>query len=147
MKPGITWEDLKAIHDRYPVDDADVRALLARVPPSWKMGRHDDFDDNAGRYFTRGTLQVIVSLGRYDDGNLWVHVSVCGRTGATRFHLPSWEELKRVKHDFIGEDAWAYQVFPSSKDYVNDHAYVLHLFALFDGKPALPDFTRGLGTL
>jgi hypothetical protein len=147
MKPGITWEDFQAIHERYPVDEADVRAMLARVPPSWKMGRRDDFDDRAGCYFMRGTLQVIQSLGRYDDGNLWVHVSVCGRTGAGRFYLPTWEEVKRVKNDFIGENAWAYQVFPGSQDYVNDHPYVLHLFARLDGRSALPDFTRGLGTL
>jgi hypothetical protein len=56
--------------------------------------------------------------------------------------------MKRVKNDFIGEDRWAYQVFPSSKEYVNTNPNVLHLFSLFeDGAPALPDFTWGLGSL
>jgi hypothetical protein len=76
-----------------------------------------------------------------------VHVSACGRTAKGSFYLPSWEEFKRVKNDFIGEDNWAYQIFPPKKDYINQHACVLHLFALFENKAALPDFTRGTGGL
>ena len=138
-------EDVEAIQAKHAVDESDVRALLARVPPSWRMGRPWGGED--GAYFLRGGLQVICSLSRESDGHLWVHASVCGRTGPTKFFLPSWEDLKRVKNDFCGEDAWAYQVLPAKKDYVNQHPYVLHLFARFDGQPALPDFTHGLGTI
>ena len=99
-----------------------------------------------GASFRRGTLQVIYTVQKYEDRRVWLHVSVCGRKGAG-FYLPSFEELKRVKRDFIGEDAWAYQVFPSAKDYVNQHPCVLHLYALMDGAPALPDFTWGLGAI
>lgn len=141
-----TLEELQDVRRRYPVDPADVRAMLARVPPSWSFIQEFDSTDD-GAVFRRGSLQVIMSLGRYDDGRLWVHVSVCGRTGSHRFYLPSWEELKRVKDDFIGRDAWAYQVLPAQVEYVNHNEHVLHLYALLAGKPALPDFTRGLGTL
>lgn len=92
-------------------------------------------------------MQVIFSVLRYEDGRIWIHVSACLRTTSGGFMLPGWEDMKRMKNDFIGEDKWAYQVFPSAKDYINHNPWVLHLFALFDGAPALPDFTWGLGTL
>jgi len=142
MKGHPTLEELRDVHDRYPVDPAQVRAMLARVPPSWTLlERSQD-----GAAFRRSTIQVLISLELYDDHALWVHVSLCGRTGQAKFCLPSWEELKRVKQDFIG-DRWAYQVLPPASEYVNQHPYVLHLFARFEGEPALPDFTRGLGVL
>jgi len=123
------------------VEEGEVNAALARVPPAWtQVARGED-----GAAFRRGTLQAILSVERH-DGALWLHVSACGRTGERRFYLPSWEEMKRVKQDFLG-DVWAYGVLPPAKDYVNDHPSVLHLFARMDGASALPDFTRGTGTL
>jgi len=123
------------------VEEGEVNAALARVAPAWTLvARAED-----GAAFRRGTLQAILSVERH-DGALWLHVSACGRTGERRFYLPSWEEMKRVKQDFLG-DVWAYGVLPPAKDYVNDHPCVLHLFARGDGGSALPDFTRGTGTL
>lgn len=138
-----TLEQMMAVADRYPVDPAQVRAMLARVPPSWSLIEKS----GDGAAFRRGVVQVMISLALYDDRNLWLHVSATGRTGEKKFHLPSWEDLKRVKRDFIGEDRWAYQVLPPEAEYINQHPCVLHLFALFENHPALPDFTRGLGTL
>lgn len=144
---GLTFEDLKAIHDRDKPPEEDVRAMLARVPPSWQMILDQNGERVAedGAAFRRGSIQVLFTLSRESDGELWVHVSACGRTGASKFYLPDWQDMKRVKRDFIGEDAWAYQVFPAAKDYINQHPYVLHLFARLDGRPALPDFTKGTG--
>ncbi len=139
----ITPEQIEAVEKIARVDDNVVRAAMSRVPPAWKIIQHMP----AGGAFVRGTLQVLYTVQRYDDGRIWVHASVCGRTGQSAWYLPSFEDLKRVKHDFIGEDRWAYQVFPSAKDYVNQHPYVLHLYALMDGSPALPDFTWGLNTI
>ena len=141
MRPGLTVHDLKDLWQKSAADPAGVRAMLARIPPSWTMVS----STGDGAMFKRGGVQVICSLSREEDGELWVHVSACGREGG-RFSLPSWESLKRVKHDFFG-DGWAYQVFPPKEDYVNIHPYVLHLFGRFDGKPALPDFTRGTGSI
>jgi hypothetical protein len=143
MNVNPTLAQLRAVRERYPVDPAQVRAMLMRIPPSWTK-IEDSLD---GACFVRGTVQVIVSLGLYDDGQLWIHASLCGRTGQNKFCLPSWEELKRVKHDFIGDERWAYQVLPPPTDYINQNPSVLHLFARFEGANALPDFTRGLGTL
>lgn len=125
------------------VDDSIVRAALSRVPPSWKLIQKMP----EGGAFTRGSIQVLYTVQRYDDGRIWVHASACGRTGEKSWYLPSFDDLKRVKHDFIGEDKWAYQVFPSTKQYIKQHPYVLHLYALMDGSPALPDFTWGLGSI
>jgi len=140
---NIDQEQLDAVEARCAVDEDVVRAALARIGPAWKMIQREV----GGGAFVRGTLQVIFSCCKYEDGRVWLHVSVCGRKGQREFYTPSFEELKRVKHDFIGEDKWAYQVFPSSKQYVNHHENVLHLYSLMDGTPALPDFTWGLGTI
>lgn len=137
-----TYDELKAVFDRYPVDAADVRAALARVPPSWTLIEETEH----GAYFLRGKMQVGFTVGKYDDGNLWLHTSATRRAGRS-FELPSWDDLKRVKNDFVGADKWAYQVFPDERQYVNDNPYVLHLFARYDRAAALPDFTRGLNTL
>lgn len=143
MKGSPTIEELRAVSEKYPVDPADVRSMLARVPPSWSLIEKS----GDGASFRRGGVQAIISLGKYDDGQLWVHVSACGRTGRDKFHLPDWDELKRVKSDFIGQDRWAYQVLPPAEEFINQNVFVLHLFARFDGNPALPDFSRGLGVL
>jgi hypothetical protein len=137
-------ERLAAVRRKAYVEDSVVRGALARVPPSWRM---EIRLDEQTAVFRRGELQVMLSVSRYEDGRTWIHVSACGRTGPTRFHLPSWEQMKRVKNDFIGEDRWAYQVFPDARHYINQNPTVLHLFALLDGEPALPDFTWGLGIL
>jgi hypothetical protein len=139
----IPAEQLEAIDAMARVDDAVVRAAMSRVPASWKLVEKMP----AGGAFVRGSIQVLYTVSRYEDGRIWVHASAAGRRGENSWFLPTFEDLKRVKHDFIGEDRWAYQVFPSSKDYVNQHPYVLHLYALMDGSPALPDFTMGLGTI
>jgi hypothetical protein len=150
---GMDPDRIHKLHEDTYVDDSVVRAVLARVPPSWSVIQLTP----AGGWFKRSSLQVGLSVQRYGSSDVWVHVSVCGRKGntdgphdprhASSYYLPSFDDLKRVKHDFVGEDRWAYQVFPSSKDYVNHQPYVLHLYALMDGKPALPDFTMGLGTI
>jgi hypothetical protein len=150
---GMGRDRIDDLYEKTYVDDSIVRAVLSRVPPSWSVINLSD----SGGWFKRGSLQVGITVQRYGSSDIWVHVSVCGRKGQSlgpgdprhmsSYYLPSFEELKRVKHDFVGEDRWAYQVFPSSKDYVNQQPHTLHLYALMDGKPALPDFTMGLGTI
>ncbi len=139
----ITQEQIYAAEKVAYVEPDVVRSVMARVPPSWNLLRHLP----AGAAFGRAGIQVLFTVQRYGDGKIWLHCSCCGRRGENSWFLPDWEQFKRVKNDFIGPDRWAYQVLPSQKDYVNQHAYVLHLYALLDGEPALPDFTWGLGTI
>ena len=137
-----TPEEIRAAQEAGRPEPEHVRAMLARVPPSWNL-----VDKGAdGAAFQRGTIQVVMTLAKYEDHQLWIHTSLCGRVSREKFYLPTWEDVKRVKHDFIGNH-WAYVVFPPENKYVNQNPYVLHLFARFDGESALPDFTRGLGTL
>jgi hypothetical protein len=124
-------------------DSVDVWAVLDAVPKSW-----DRIEIRAdGAAYRRGSLQVIFSVAKESDGEEWLHVSVCGRRGKADFYLPSWEELVRVRNDFIGADRFAYQVLAPTSEHVNIHPYVLHLWARRDGTPALPDFTRGSGSI
>jgi hypothetical protein len=147
MKDHITIDDLHALWEKTRVEPEIVRGALTRVSPAWKLVEKPPEGEDGCHAFVRGSIQVLFSVSREADGNIWVHVSLCGRTGEKKYYLPSFEDIKRVKHDFIGPDRWAYQVFPSEKQYINRHACVLHLFALLDGSPALPDFTRGIGCI
>ncbi len=86
-------------------------------------------------------LTVITSIDNELDGKFWLHVSVSRKS-----RLPSWEDLRYVKDEFIGKDKKAMQVLPPQAEYVNIHDYVLHLWHCIDGDP-LPDFTRGTGMI
>jgi hypothetical protein len=44
-------------------------------------------------------------------------------------------------------DGYAYEVHAPAKDHVNIHEYARHLWGRKDGKPALPDFTQGMGMI
>jgi hypothetical protein len=87
-------------------------------------------------------LFVIRSISDELDGANWIHVSV---SRASR--VPSYDDLKLVKKLFIGDDKHAYQCFVPSAEHINIHDYVLHLWARNDGKPVLPDFSRGTGSI
>ena len=96
-----------------------------------------------GAAYRRASLQVIASAAQESDGYEWIHVSATQRFGKNKFALPSWDDLKEIKNAFIGEQRYAYIVFPDSQHYVNIHPHVLHLWARADGANVLPDFTRG----
>ena len=139
----VSEEDFQKMQSDRAVDPSVLRGVLARIPPSWSLVQ-TSLD---GAAFARGQIEVVLSVAYELDHRIWVHVSAAGFRKGSGEYLPTWEEMLRVKNDFIGEDKWAYQVFPSSKDYVNINPYVLHLFALLDGEPALPDFTGGTGSI
>src|SRR6266487_788744 len=87
-----------------------------------------------------GDSSVIVSCAE-DDGVEWVHASI-----AHPDRMPSYDDLKQL-HAAVFVDGWAYQVFAPPRDHVNIHEHALHLFGRLDDKPALPDFTRGSGSI
>jgi len=84
---------------------------------------------------------IIVSCAGHDDGEEWVHASI-----AHTHAMPTYDDLKRL-HLAVFVDGWAYQVFAPPSDHVNIHNYALHLWGRLDGKPALPDFTQGMGSV
>ena len=72
-------------------------------------------------------LLVLVSVATKNDGHKVLHVSLSRRS-----RIPSWEDVKRVKNAFIGEDKEAYHVIPSMDDYINMHQFCLHLWHELD---------------
>jgi len=88
-----------------------------------------------------GKGSIVLSCAPADDGNDWVHASI-----AWQDRLPTYADLKLLHHAVFG-DGWAYQVFAPPDDHVNIHEYALHIFGRLDGKPALPDFTNGTGSI
>lgn len=85
-------------------------------------------------------LMIIASVGKYEDGHEWLHISVSRKS-----RIPSYEDITRVKRDFIGEDRKAITVLPEKKYHVNLHKNCLHLFYSADNP--LPEFSAGLGTI
>lgn len=74
-------------------------------------------------------------------GNEWVHASF-----AHSCSMPTYDDLKFL-HRVVFGDGWAYQVFAAPTDHVNIHEHALHLWGRLDGKPVLPDFTHGMGSV
>jgi hypothetical protein len=48
--------------------------------------------------------------------------------------MPSWDDMSRVKRDFLGEDVEAYQVLAKKSEHVNVHSFCLHMWAPVDGR-------------
>ena len=85
-------------------------------------------------------LIILASAGEYDDGKEWLHVSVSRKS-----RLPTYEELTRIKRDFIGDDKKAVFVLPEKEKHVNIHNFCLHLF--YSAANPLPAFTGGSGSI
>lgn len=82
-------------------------------------------------------LMVICSGAVEEDGRRWVHVSVSRKS-----RIPSYDDLRVVKHLFIGGDKQAVQLFPPDDRHINLHPFCLHLWHCIDGD-GLPDFAHG----
>lgn len=88
----------------------------------------------------RSDSSVIVSCSDL-TGAEWVHASI-----AHPDRMPTYDDLKLL-HSAVFIGGWAYQVFAPFSDHVNIHEHALHLFGRLDGKPELPDFTGGSGSI
>jgi hypothetical protein len=119
-----------------------VVAWIAALLPGRGGPLHVDYHldklaADGARYLRRDRMSVIFSGAVEQDGKRWLHVSC-----AFANKLPTFDDLRQIKEVFLGTEAYAVQVFPPQKHYVNIHPYCLHLFACIDGYP-LPEFTRG----
>ena len=86
-------------------------------------------------YVHRNGLRVIAGEEHHKDGRWWLHVSA-----SRADEMPSWEDLREVKDQFIGRDKLAIQVLPPIDQYVNVNPHVLHLYHCLDDASPLPDF-------
>ena len=113
------------------------QAIYKELPLANAMGT------NAAEYmraWEHNGLMIIASAGEYYDGREWLHVSVSRKS-----RVPSYDELIRIKRDFIGDDKKAVLVLPEKKNHVNIHDYCLHLF--YSAENPLPEFSAGMGTI
>lgn len=76
-----------------------------------------------------GGLRVIASRDTMVDSSTWLHVSV-----SRQDRLPSWEDLRRIKDEFVGRSEIAIQVLPPDREYVDCHPYCLHLWSPDEGE-------------
>lgn len=98
----------------------------AEVPLGWKD--EGDFthspECSAAVYRNRTTgLLVLLSRATMDDGGVWIHCSLSRKS-----RLPSWDDMKRVKDAFFGEDSEAFHLLPKKDDYINLNPFCMHLW-------------------
>jgi hypothetical protein len=86
-------------------------------------------------------MMAIFTMSCHQDGKCWIHASI-----ARTDRIPSYDELRKLKTEFIGRDRKAIMVLPAEAEHVNIHPNTLYLFCCLDGDP-LPDFTCGSGSL
>lgn len=68
--------------------------------------------------FRLGKCTVIVSK----DAGLW-HLSI-----SRKDKLPSYDELKTARYQFMPDIKYVVQIFPPKQDFVNEHPFCLHLW-------------------
>jgi hypothetical protein len=90
-----------------------------------------------------GEQLVIVASGSDADDKVsegWEHVSI-----STRRRCPNWQEMCFVKDLFWNETECVIQFHPPKADYVNNHAFCLHLWGRADGNiPRPPSLLVGV---
>ena len=112
-------------------------AFYKKVPLERAMGAKAA--EYMGAWIFNG-LQIIVTAAEYDDGREWLHVSASRKS-----RIPTYDEMTRIKRDFIGEDKKAVLVLPEKKNHVNIHENCLHLF--YSAENPLPEFSAGIGSI
>lgn len=107
--------------------DIDARLSAGRLRQG-PMGSDDSWG-LYGAFLVPGpcaqTLRIIASGGDDDDplSEGWEHVSVsCPK------RCPNWQEMVFVKGLFWGPHETVVQFHPPESEYVNNHAFCLHLF-------------------
>ena len=115
----------------------DIRRQLGRS--NWSTP--EPFGPDGWRFLNLdGKTSILITCAEH-SGDDWIHASI-----AHADRMPTYAELKML-HAAVFGDRWAYQVFSPPTDHVNIHNFALHLWGRHDGKPALPDFTDGTGSI
>lgn len=83
---------------------------------------------NNGAFFLVGTLPGRELWVIASDELGWEHVSVHGANRTGKLFLPNWEEMCYVKALFCGAEDAVMQLHPPQSQWVNNHAYTLHLW-------------------
>jgi hypothetical protein len=119
------------------LDALSIRRGLSR---KW-WGPPKPFGPDGWVYAHKEEQGHIIVTCAVHDGAEWVHASIA-------FHdrMPTYEEISNM-HFAVFFRGWSYEVHAPFSDHVNIHEYARHLFGRLDGKPVLPDFTMGTGSI
>lgn len=123
LDPGIEWE--------------------FHCPHGWDIIGHWGYGYSLRQ--SKGALRVFIDCTVKEDGAYWLHVSVSRKSWT-----PTHEDMALVKQAFIGDERYAYSVWPPLDKYVNIHKHCLHLWAKMDSTDGrvLPEFSshvEGIG--
>ena len=125
--------DLRA---RWRADFPEQARRLERA--GWRQVR--EAGDGGGMWAHPGERQkLIFSVMRWDDGNLWGHISLSSGTG----RLPGWQQLSEV-HRLLYPDYAGVQVIPPVSQHVT-YGEIVHAWTCLTAA-VIPDFGR-FGTI
>lgn len=125
----MTISDIKIIDAKYfPLPDKNLWKELPPLP----IANSKDYEKG---WIYNGLL-VMASVGKYDDGKEWVHISYSRKN-----RIPEYKDTQLVLKHFVGNKK-AIMVFPEEKNYVNINKNCLHLFVCNEENP-LPEFSFG----
>ena len=120
--------------------EIDEASYFPKPQTLWKeMSIEKIYGEEGKKYLRAWTfngLMVMASVGEYADGKEWLHISVSRES-----RIPTYEEMTRVKRDFIGDDRKAVFILPEKDNHVNIAENCLHLF--YSKENPLPEFSLG----
>ena len=110
--------------------------LNRSIPFDWII---TSIRDNSASYRHLLSMLVVSESIHEQDGQRWLHVTISHSA-----RVPTWQEIRRVKSIWIGDNRTAYHVLPRRVRLVEDadDAYTLHLWTPLDDDP-FPQEMRG----
>jgi hypothetical protein len=122
-----------------------IRNRLGRDKWMWSNGgmREElNWSDDAVALVRKDHSQsILVSVSSKfpeNDGTIWIHASICNHKPYET--IPTYDDLKMLRHAVWGPNGWAFQVFPPNDANINIHTFALHLWGRADGVRTHPDF-------
>ena len=111
-------DDLEVVGDGQVIqNNASIEKYRFRSGP---LGSDASYGNNGVFIIRHGAIPIIVQAS---DGAGWEHISVSLET-----RCPVWPEMCFIKDLFWAEDEVVIQYHPAKRDYVNNHAFCLHLW-------------------
>jgi len=102
------------------------------TPPGWNI--MEARSDGCAYWNPSRRMSVIRSTENWGGKN-WIHVSLAARKIKIQM-----DDVFDIKKLFIGENEYAFMVYPPNDKHVNIHGNCFHLFHCLDGHP-FPEFS------